>query len=60
VADLVQAHTVRKVTVLPDLTPEAFREILRDTNNPERCYVITFRRQPIFGAGVGHISPTGR
>jgi Phytochelatin synthase len=58
-ADLAQAHTARKVTVLRDLTPDAFREILRDTNNPERRYVINFSRQPIFGAGVGHISPIG-
>jgi hypothetical protein len=59
VADLAQAHTARKVTVLRDLTPEAFHEILRDTNNPERRYVINFSRQPIFGAGAGHISPIG-
>ena len=58
-AELARTHTGRKVTVLRDLTPEAFREILRDTNNPRRRYVINFSREPIFGAGVGHISPLG-
>jgi len=58
-AELAQIHSTRTVTVLRDLTPEGFRELLRDTNNPERRYVINFNRQPIFGAGVGHISPIG-
>lgn len=58
-AELARSHTSRRVTVLRDLTPEAFREILRDTNNLERRYVVNFSREAIFGAGVGHISPVG-
>jgi hypothetical protein len=59
VAELADAHTSRRVTVLRDLTPERFREILRDTNDPDRRYVINFSRGSIFGAGVGHLSPIG-
>jgi hypothetical protein len=59
VAELAHRHSHRQITVLRDLTPERFKEILRDTNNPERRYVINFSRAPIFGAGVGHISPIG-
>jgi hypothetical protein len=58
-ADLARSHSSRKVAVLRDLTPEAFREILRDTNNPSRRYIVNFSREAIFGAGVGHISPIG-
>lgn len=59
VGEIADARTSRKVTVLRDLTPEGFREILRDTNNPGRRYVINFSREPIFGAGLGHFSPIG-
>jgi len=58
-AELAQRHTGRKVTVLRDLTPEAFHELLRDTNNPGRRYIINFSRKSIFGAGIGHHSPIG-
>jgi hypothetical protein len=59
VAELADKFTNRKVSVLRDLTPERFREILRDANNPDHRYVINFSRAPIFGAGVGHLSPIG-
>ncbi len=59
IAQIADRHTSRKITVLRDLTPDSFREILRDTNDPDRRYVINFSRGPIFGAGVGHISPIG-
>jgi hypothetical protein len=58
-AEIARAHTSRRVTVLRDLSPEVFREILRDVNNPERRYVVNFSRKAIFGAGVGHHSPIG-
>jgi hypothetical protein len=58
-AELAQAHTQRKVTVLRDLTPEAFRNVLRQTNDENRRYIVNFSRKAIFGAGVGHHSPLG-
>jgi len=58
-AELARAHTKRKVSVLRDLTPETFRELLHEANNPDRRYIINFSRASIFGAGVGHHSPIG-
>ena len=45
--------------MLRDLTPETFRELLHEANNPDRRYIINFSRASIFGAGVGHHSPIG-
>jgi hypothetical protein len=45
--------------VLRDLTPETFRELLHEANNPDRRYIINFSRASIFGAGVRHHSPIG-
>lgn len=47
------------MTVLRDLTPEAFQNILRQANDQSRRYIVNFSRQTIFGAGVGHHSPIG-
>jgi len=58
-ADVTRTATKRSVTVLRDLTPEAFRDELRHVNDPCRRYVINFSRAPIFGSGVGHHSPIG-
>jgi Phytochelatin synthase len=58
-ADVTRTATKRSVTVLQDLTPEAFRDELRRVNDPSRRYVINFARAPIFGSGVGHHSPIG-
>jgi len=58
-ADVTQPATKRSVTVLRDLTPEAFRDELTHVNDPSRRYVINFARAPIFGSGVGHHSPIG-
>ena len=58
-AEVAQAHTTRKVTVLRDLTADTFREHLRRANDPGRRYIINFTREKIFGAGVGHHSPIG-
>ena len=52
-ADVTRTATKRSVTVLRDLTPEAFRDELRHVNDPNRRYVINFTRAPIFGSGVG-------
>ncbi|MCV3241043.1 phytochelatin synthase family protein [Mesorhizobium sp. ZC-5] len=58
-AGVAQAHTERKVTVLRDLTEDAFLDHLRRANDPSRRYIINFRRKEIFGAGAGHHSPIG-
>jgi hypothetical protein len=58
-ADVTRTATKRSVTVLRDLTPEAFRDELGHVNDPSRRYVINFSRAPIFGSGVGHHSPIG-
>jgi len=58
-ADATRTATKRSVTVLRDLTPEAFRDELGHVNDPSRRYVINFSRAPIFGSGVGHHSPIG-
>ena len=58
-AEVTRQNTKRRVTVLRDLTSDAFREHLRHSNDPTRRYVINFTRAKIFGAGVGHHSPIG-
>jgi phytochelatin synthase len=58
-SDVAKSHTKRRVTVLRDLSPEAFHDLLRHANDPDRRYVINFSRAPIFGGGVGHHSPIG-
>jgi hypothetical protein len=58
-AGLARAKTSRKVTLLRDLTPDAFREHLRKSNDAGVRYVVNFSRKPIFGAGGGHHSPIG-
>ena len=58
-ADIARQRTHRSVTVLRDLTPEAFRDHMRRSNDPSRRYVVNFSRKPIFGAGGGHHSPIG-
>lgn len=59
VAQITRKHTKRKVSVLRDLTPEAFAQELRLSNDPSRRYLVNFTRKAIFGAGGGHHSPIG-
>jgi hypothetical protein len=56
-AEVAQAHTGRKVTVLRDLTADEFRQHMQRANDPGRRYIINFSRDQIFGAGAGHHSP---
>jgi hypothetical protein len=58
-AEVAQVRSNRKITVLRDLTPQAFQEHLRRSNDPKLRYIANFSREPIFGAGVGHHSPIG-
>lgn len=58
-AGVAKAHTERRVTVLRDLTEDAFLEHLKRANDPGRRYIVNFRRKEIFGAGAGHHSPIG-
>ncbi|TPN76039.1 phytochelatin synthase [Mesorhizobium sp. CU2] len=59
VAELAQAKTGRKVTLLRNLTAAQFREHMMHANDPGRRYIINFTRKTIFGAGAGHFSPIG-
>jgi len=56
-AELVRAKSQRDVTVLRGLSLNAFRDELRETNNPARRYIINFQRGLLFGKGTGHHSP---
>jgi len=56
---IARAKTPRKVTLLRDLSADAFREHLRRSNDPGVRYIVNFSRKPIFGAGGGHHSPIG-
>jgi Phytochelatin synthase len=58
-AAIARQHTHHTVTVLRDLTLDAFREHMRLSNDPSRRYVVNFTRKAIFGAGGGHHSPIG-
>jgi hypothetical protein len=58
-AEVARANTVRKVTVLRDLSEDQFLAHLRRSNEPGRRYIVNFDRAQIFGAGVGHYSPIG-
>ncbi|MBH5372985.1 phytochelatin synthase family protein [Bradyrhizobium glycinis] len=58
-ANVAQANTRRKVTVLRDLSENQFLEHLRRSNDPGRRYIVNFDRARIFGAGSGHHSPIG-
>lgn len=58
-ADVVRKNTRRTITVLRDLSPDEFRQHMRQANDPGRRYIINFNRKLIFGAGAGHHSPVG-
>jgi hypothetical protein len=58
-AAVARHHTQHHVTVLRDLTPDAFRSELRRSNDPHVRYTINFTRKAIFGVGHGHHSPIG-
>lgn len=59
VASVVNAREGLRASVMRDLSPEAFREQLRLSNDPSRRVIVNFTRRPIFGAGGGHHSPIG-
>lgn len=58
-ADLIRANADLDVTILRDLTREAFYAHLRRTNDPAYRYLINFNRRPLFGIEIGHFSPLG-
>jgi Phytochelatin synthase len=58
-AHVMRRNTTVTVTVLRDLSPEAFHEHMRRSNDPSRRYIVNFSRKHIFGAGAGHHSPVG-
>ena len=56
-AVMLEKETGKRVTVLRDLDPAAFREHMRHANDPDRRYIANFHRGPLFGRGHGHFSP---
>jgi hypothetical protein len=56
-ADIARTRLGKKVTVLRDLDLPAFREHVRQSNDPSRRYIVNFTRGPLFGTGGGHHSP---
>jgi hypothetical protein len=58
-SDLARLHPARKVTLLRDLGYDEFKQHLRQTNDPERRYIVNFQRGLLFGKGMGHHSPIG-
>ena len=59
-ADLARLLSSREVDVLRDLTPEAFGDILRDVNNPGRCYIHQFQpRADLRHRGRPHLADRG-
>ena len=58
-AELARHSTDAEVQVLRDLTPLEFKRHLRQSNDPNRRYIVNFHREPIFDAGGGHHSPIG-
>jgi hypothetical protein len=59
VARVARSKTQRSLAVIRDITAEEFHEHLKQTNDPNRRYVVNFTRKSIFGAGAGHHSPIG-
>jgi len=58
-ADLARLDPARKVTLMRDLSYDQFKQHLRQTNDPERRYIVNFHRGLLFGSGMGHHSPIG-
>jgi hypothetical protein len=58
-AGLARMHTSRHVLVLRDLSPDAFKDLMRQANDPGQRMIVNFSRAPIFGSGVGHHAPIG-
>lgn len=58
-AGLIRANADLDVTILRDVTREAFYAHLRRTNDPAYRYLINFNRRPLFGIEIGHFSPLG-
>jgi hypothetical protein len=58
-AQVARLRTSQEVTVLRDLTPDQFRDHLRQVADPSRRYIVNFDRKAIFEAGGGHHSPIG-
>lgn len=58
-AEVARTNTRRKVSVLRNLSADAFREHMKRANDAGRRYIVNFTREKIFGAGAGHFSPVG-
>ncbi|WP_295445564.1 phytochelatin synthase family protein [uncultured Thiodictyon sp.] len=58
-ASLIAERHIGEVTVLRDLSYEAFLDHIKKTNSLDHRYIANFDRKPIFGVPVGHFSPIG-
>jgi hypothetical protein len=56
-AEVVRAKSGHAVTVLRDLSLDAFRAEISHANDLARRYIVNFHRGPLFGQGGGHHSP---
>jgi phytochelatin synthase len=56
-AEVARHATLRKVSVLRNLTLAQFRDELRHVNDLDRRYIVNFQRAPLFAQGGGHHSP---
>lgn len=57
--EIAQQQLDAEVLLLRDLDLASFREHMRNSNDPQRRYVINFLRGPLFRQGGGHHSPIG-
>ncbi len=58
-SEVMAKKTSRKITIVRDLSLEAFRAEMKRTNDPSRRYLVNFHRGLLFGKGTGHHSPIG-
>ncbi len=56
-AEVLERDTGKHVTVLRDLSLDAFRAEMAKANDPSRRLIVNFTRGPLFGRGHGHFSP---
>jgi hypothetical protein len=58
-AALLAQRRIGEVTVLRDLSFEAFLSQVREADNAANRLIVNFDRAPIFGVAIGHFSPIG-
>jgi len=56
-SEIMSKKTAHKLTIVRDLSLDAFRAEMKRTNDPSRRYLVNFHRGLLFGKGTGHHSP---